>query len=88
MHLQNQRFICVNLTTGERTWTSQPYGKYASFVAQGDLILALDQAGDLLLLKANPKAFELLEQRKISDQDTWAHVAVYGGEIFFESSMR
>lgn len=82
MHLQNQRFTCINLTTGERTWTSKPYGKYASLVAQGDLILALDQAGELLLLKANPREFDLLDQRKISDQDTWAHVAVYGDEIF------
>jgi outer membrane protein assembly factor BamB len=82
MHLQNQRFTCINLTTGERTWTSKPYGKYASLVAQGDLILALDQAGELLLLKANPQDFDLLDQRKVSDQDTWAHVAVYGDQIF------
>jgi outer membrane protein assembly factor BamB len=82
LHLQNQRFTCINLSTGERTWTSKPFGKYASLVAQGNLILALDQRGELLLLKANPKAFELLDQRKISDQNTWAHVAVCGEEIF------
>jgi hypothetical protein len=51
-------------------------------VAQRDLILALDQKGELLLFKANPKAFELLDQRSVSDQDTWAHVAVCGNEIF------
>lgn len=82
LHLQNQRFACINLTTGERTWTSTPYGKYSSLVAQKDLILALDQTGELLLLKANPKEFELLGQRKVSDQETWAHLAVCGEEIF------
>ncbi len=82
LHLQNERFTCVNLTTGERTWTSTPYGKYSSLVAQKDLILALDQKGELLLLKANPKEFELLGQRKVSDQDTWAHLAVCGDEVF------
>jgi outer membrane protein assembly factor BamB len=82
LHLQNQRFTCINLTTGERTWTSTPYGKYCSMVAQKDLILALDQKGELLLLKANPKQFELLDQRKVSDQDTWAHLAVCGDEVF------
>ncbi len=82
LHLQNQRFACLNLTTGERTWTSTPYGKYSSMVAQKDLILALDQKGELLLLKANPKEFELLGQRKVSDQDTWAHLAVCGDEVF------
>ncbi|MCA9096273.1 MAG: PQQ-binding-like beta-propeller repeat protein, partial [Planctomycetaceae bacterium] len=45
IHLQNQRFACIDLRSGERTWTSTPYGKYASLVAQEDRILALDQAG-------------------------------------------
>ena len=82
LHLQNQRFTCINLTTGERTWTSRPYGKYSSLVAQTDLILALDQTGELLLLKANPNEFELLGQRRVSDRDTWAHLAICGAEIF------
>lgn len=82
LHLQNQRFTCINLETGERTWTSKPYGKYCSLAAQKDLILALDQRGELLLLKANPKEFELLDQRKVSDEETWAHLAVCGEEIF------
>lgn len=82
LHLQNQRFTCINLATGERTWTSTPYGKYSSLVAQKDLILALDQRGELLLLKANPKKFELLDQRKVSDQETWAHLAVCGDGVF------
>jgi outer membrane protein assembly factor BamB len=82
LHLQNQRFTCINLKTGERTWTSTPYGKYSSLVAQKDLILALDQKGELLLLKANPKEFELVGRQKVSDQDTWAHLAVCGDEVF------
>ncbi len=82
LHLQNQRFTCINLKTGERTWTSQAFGKYCSLVAQKDRILALDQRGKLLLIKANPKAFELVDERQVSDQETWAHVAVCGEEIF------
>jgi outer membrane protein assembly factor BamB len=82
LHLQNQRFTCINLKTGERTWTSNGFGKYCSLVAQGDRILALDQRGVLLLIKANPKEFELIDEMKISDADTWAHLAVSGDEIF------
>ncbi len=82
LHLQNQRFTCINLTSGKRTWTSKPFGKYSSLVAQRDRILALDQKGELLLFKANPETFELLDRRTVSDQDTWAHVAVCGNEIF------
>lgn len=82
LHLGNQRFVCINLQNGERMWTSPPFGKYASLVAQGDRILALDQQGVLLLIKANPEKFELLDSRKVSDADTWAHLAISGDEIF------
>jgi outer membrane protein assembly factor BamB len=82
LHLQNQRFTCIDLRTGERTWTSEPFGKYCSMVAQKDRVLALDQVGRLLLFRANPKEFELLDERKVSDEETWAHIAVSGDEIF------
>jgi outer membrane protein assembly factor BamB len=82
LHMQNERFTCIDLKTGERTWTSQPFGKYCSLVAQKDRILALDQRGKLLLIAANPKEFELLDDRKVSDQETWAHLAVCGDELF------
>jgi len=82
LHLRNQRFTCIELATGKERWITQPFGKYWSLVAQGDRILALDERGELLLIKANPEKFELLDQRKISEQPTWAHLAVCGDEVF------
>lgn len=82
LHLQNRRFTCINLKTGEQSWTTEPFGQYWSMVAQGDRILALDQTGSLFLIKANPKQFELVDTRKISKADTWAHLAVCGDELF------
>jgi outer membrane protein assembly factor BamB len=82
LHLQNRRFACINLETGERTWTSQPVGKYASLIAQDDRFLALDARGRLLLIKANPQEFELIDEVETSGTDTWAHLAVSGNEIF------
>jgi outer membrane protein assembly factor BamB len=82
LHLRNQRFTCIDLATGKETWTTKPYGQYWSIVAQGDRILALDERGELLLIRANPEKFELLDSRKISEASTWAHLAVCGEEIF------
>jgi outer membrane protein assembly factor BamB len=82
LHLQNQRFTCIDQKTGEPTWTSSPFGKYSSMVAQGDRILALDQRGTLLLIKANPKEFELIDSLQVSEQETWAHLAVSDNELF------
>ncbi len=82
MHLRNQRFACLDLKTGKETWITTPHGKYWSLVSQNDHILALDERGELFLLRANPRKFELIDQRKISDEPTWAHLAVCGGEVF------
>lgn len=83
LHLRNQRFTCLDMATGQQLWvTDEKFGKYMSLVASGDKILALDERGILLLIKANPEKFELLSQRKISDQETWAHLAIVGREIY------
>ncbi len=83
LHLRNTRFACVNLDSGEIAWTSsKKFGKYMSLVAQGNRILALDERGILFLIQADTKDLEILSERKVSDQDTWAHVAVADSQVF------
>ena len=85
MHLKNQRFGCLELATGEEKWRTRPYGRYWSMAVQGDMILALDETGELLLVKATPDRFELLDSRRLDVSETWAHVAVCGGQAFVRS---
>jgi outer membrane protein assembly factor BamB len=82
LHLRNQRFTCLDLKTGKECWTTKPYGKYWSLVAQGERILALDERGDLLLIQANPQEFRLIDSRHISDAPTWGHLAVCGDMLY------
>lgn len=83
MHLRNKRVVCVDLATGKTTWTSpKTYGEYWSMVGNGDKILALDNRGLLFLMEANPKEFKIISERKVSDQETWGHLAVVGTELF------
>lgn len=83
IHLRNQRFACLDLATGQEKWiTPKTFGKYWSLVANKDRILALDERGDLLLIQANPNEFKLLDERHVSDQETWAHLAVCDNQIF------
>lgn len=82
LHLGNGRLTCLNLRTGEATWTSLPMGKYWSMAVQGDKILALNEAGTLYLLRANPAELEILDSREVSSQETWGHIAVSGEGIF------
>lgn len=80
LHLKNQRFTCIDLRTGESRWTTTPFGKYWSTVTDGEKILALDQNGGLLLIRANPERFDLIDRLQVAD-DSWAHVAVAGNDI-------
>ena len=82
-HLKSQRMMAIEIETGRELWTSdQSFGKYMSLVAQGDRILALDQRGQLFLFRANQKKFDQLDQRKLTDAETWAHLAVAGDQLF------
>lgn len=77
LHLKSQRAMAIEVATGRELWTSdRSFGKYWSLVARGDRILALDQRGDLLLLRADRKELVILDQRRLADAETWAHLAV------------
>jgi outer membrane protein assembly factor BamB len=80
---KDQRAICFDLKSGKETWRSEKrFGQYWSLVANRDKVLALDDRGTLYLLKANPKEFEVLAERRVADAEAWAHLAVAGDEVF------
>lgn len=82
-HLKSQRVMAIEIGTGRELWTTdQSFGKYWSLVANGDRILGLDQRGWLFLFRANREQFDLLDQRKLANEEAWAHLAVAGDELF------
>lgn len=82
LHLENRRIACLEVKTGKQTWrTMKTFGNYWSMVTNGDRILALDQDGTLYLLRANPNRYEQLDSRRISEAETWAHLAIVGDEL-------
>jgi hypothetical protein len=82
VHLRNQRFACLDLVTGKEAWITTPFGRYWSMVAQGDRILALDETGDLRLIRATPERYTLLGEAKVAEKESWAHLAVIGDELY------
>lgn len=81
-HLKSQRVMAIEVESGRELWTSDTsFGKYWSLVAQGDRILALDQRGQLFLLRANQERLEQLDSRKLTEAETWAHLAVAGDQV-------
>jgi outer membrane protein assembly factor BamB len=82
LHLGNQRLDCIDLSSGESRWRSQPFGKYWSTAQQGDRMLTLDEEGVLYLIQATPGEFRLLDSHRVSEQPTWGHIAVSGTQVF------
>jgi len=86
LFLKSNRFGCIDLETGESRWTSPPTGdSYWSLAAREGLILALSDSGILRLIKADPAGYEVLSERRVADDETWAHIAPAGDQIFVRS---
>lgn len=83
MHLQNRRVACLDLKAGKETWiTGDRFGEYWSLAVRNGKILALDMRGILYLLKPDPEKFVLLSERRISKDETWAHLAAADDQLF------
>lgn len=81
-HLRSQRIQCLDLATGAELWTSgEGFGKYWSLVSNGDRMLALDERGDLLLIRASPEKLDVQDRRRVAAKEAWAHLAVADGQI-------
>jgi outer membrane protein assembly factor BamB len=82
LHLGNGRLACIDLESGAERWISKPLGKYWSMVVQQDKLLALNEGGELFLLRANPNELEVLDSAEVGQGPTWGHIAVSGDHVF------
>ncbi len=84
---RDQHLHCVEIATGKIAWTTkEKFGDYWSMIRQGDRVLALDQRGELLLFRATPEKFDLLDRREISPKNpTWAHLGIAGDRLLVRS---
>ncbi len=88
LHMKNKRFACLDLQSGKELWTTKPFGEYWSMVSNGKHILALDQNGLLRLIAHNPTEFQMVSERRVSDDECWAHLAVTGNQIAVRSQKK
>ena len=80
---RDQRLVAVDLDDGSKLWEiKDKFGKYWSLVSDGTKVLALDQKGELLLFQPTREDWNLIDRVKVSDEETWAHLAVVEGMIY------
>jgi outer membrane protein assembly factor BamB len=82
-HRRDKRFCCLDPSAQSERWkTSERLGDYWSMVANGAKILALNDNSELFLIQADPEKFNLLDRRKVAEEETWGHLAVDGDQVF------
>jgi outer membrane protein assembly factor BamB len=71
------QFFCVDARTGKTTWTTKGReAENAAFIAAGDLLLAVTTEGEVVVMRANPKQFDLVKRYTVADSPIWAHPAM------------
>lgn len=80
MHSKNERLTALDIETGEILWTGQPMGKYQSLVRNDDVVLVLDEGGELLSVQPNRETLEIKDRLKVAN-DAWAYLGVFDGGL-------
>ncbi len=75
LHAKNERLTALDTQTGEILWTGQPMGKYQSIVRNEDVLLVLDESGELLSVDLNRNELKILDRRNVAN-NSWAYLAV------------
>jgi outer membrane protein assembly factor BamB len=86
IHGRSGRLVCLDTVSGAIAWTSgKSFTKYCSIVANGDRLLVLSTDGKLRLLAANPERCEILDELRVSDEETWAHLSMADDQVVIRS---
>ena len=75
-------FVCIDYATGKVKWNQErSFGDYASIIAIGDKLIALNSNGELTLLRANPEKYEELGRMQVCGK-TWSFPAYVDGVLY------
>ena len=78
-------FVCVDFESGKLLWSQPGFNDYASILAVGDKLLALNSTGELFLIRANPKHYEELGRVQACGK-TWSFPAYADGKLYIRDA--
>ena len=75
-------FCCINVADGNRSWKDGRYGRgQVMLLADQELLLVTSEAGELVLLAANPGQRRELGRFQALEGKTWNHPVVVGDKL-------
>jgi outer membrane protein assembly factor BamB len=76
------QFFCLDVGTGKTMWTTKGReGENAAFVTAGGLVMAMTTEGELVIMRSNAKAFDVVKRYTLAESAVWAHPALVGRGI-------
>ena len=76
---------CVEIATGDVVWEEGGFGP-GNLVLAGDTLVALSDAGELVLIEANPKKYVELARTKALGGKCWSTPVIANGRIYARST--
>ncbi len=77
------QYFSLDAKTGKTLWMSEPrQAGNASLARAGNIVLSLEDDGELVVFRRNAAAFEAVKRYKVADSETWAQPSISGNRIF------
>ena len=76
---------CIELATGEERWAKEGFGP-GNVILAGDVLVALSDAGEVVLAEAKPGAYSELARADVLEGKCWSMPALSDGALYVRST--
>jgi outer membrane protein assembly factor BamB len=84
-----KKLTCLDAKTGRQKWAGELGGKppyRASPTAADGKLYCVNEAGEVVVLSANPEKFEVLSRASLGGEPTYASIAIADGRLFIRTA--
>jgi outer membrane protein assembly factor BamB len=82
-HLNSGQYFGLDLASGKVLWKSAPrQAENAAMIRAGETILALEDDGELIVMKPSRTEMTVVKRYDVADSPTWAQPTVAGSRVY------
>lgn len=86
-HKNRGQYFLLDTKSGATVWTGEPRAaENVALVRAGDLVMSLEDDGELVVGRVNSTQFQELKRYKVADSPTWAAPVISGDRIFVKDT--
>jgi outer membrane protein assembly factor BamB len=86
-HKNRGQYFLLDMKSGATAWTGEPRAaENAALVRAGDLVMSLEDDGELVVGRVSGTQFQEFKRYKVADSPTWAAPVISGDRIFVKDT--